>query len=168
MRAVNEGLVELFEYNLWANQTLFEACGPLGMATLSEQPPGISGTIGSLLTHIVGGEQTFLLRTQGRQHEGELNRASPFSGVDELLRIASEVGRGLRDTAAALQDGAAIDLSWQGKTYRFPVRFFLVHAIEHSMEHRTELKVGLNQLGIETPDLDGWSYAAAKGYGAEV
>lgn len=36
------------------------------------------------------------------------------------------------------------------------------------MEHRTEVKVGLNQLGIETPDLDAWNYAAAKGYGTEV
>jgi hypothetical protein len=28
--------------------------------------------------------------------------------------------------------------------------------------------VALAQMGIETPDLDGWSYASAMGYGAEV
>jgi hypothetical protein len=36
------------------------------------------------------------------------------------------------------------------------------------MEHRTEIKVSLNHLGIETPDLDGWSYSDAAGYGEEV
>ena len=36
------------------------------------------------------------------------------------------------------------------------------------MEHRTELKIALAQMGIETPDLDGWNYAMARGYGQEV
>ena len=61
-----------------------------------------------------------------------------------------------------------VDLSYMAKTYRFPVRFFLVHAAEHSLEHRTEIKVALASLGIETPDLDGWNYAAAMWYGEEV
>lgn len=49
-----------------------------------------------------------------------------------------------------------------------PKRFFLVHAIAHGVEHRTEVKVALAHLGVETPDLDGWPFAAAMGYGEEV
>jgi uncharacterized damage-inducible protein DinB len=59
-------------------------------------------------------------------------------------------------------------LPFQDKSYRFPKRFFLVHAIEHGTEHRTEIKVALSQIGVETPDLDGWNYAASAGYGQEV
>jgi hypothetical protein len=55
-----------------------------------------------------------------------------------------------------------------GHVYRYPVRFFLVHAVAHGGEHRTELKVALAQLGIETPDLDGWNYASAMAYGQPV
>ena len=50
----------------------------------------------------------------------------------------------------------------------FPVRFFLAHAITHAVEHRTEIKVALGAQGFETPDLDGWAYAAARGYGEDA
>jgi hypothetical protein len=55
-----------------------------------------------------------------------------------------------------------------GKVYRIPKSFFLVHALEHGVEHRTEIKVDLGAIGITTPDLDGWAYAAAAGIGREV
>lgn len=54
------------------------------------------------------------------------------------------------------------------KVFGFPKSFFLAHAAEHGVEHRTEIKLALAQLGIETPDLDGWPYSAAAGYGREV
>lgn len=54
------------------------------------------------------------------------------------------------------------------KVYRFPRNFFLVHAMEHGVEHRTEIKVALAHLGIAAPDLDGWQYSVAAGYGGEV
>lgn len=165
---MNEALVEMMEYNRWADRTLFEACRALGPETLAQRPAGISGTIGELLTHIAGGEQTFVLRAQGRQHEGELTRASPFPGVETLLHLAGESSEALAGIARGYEEGATVDLPYGGTTYRFPLSFILLHAVEHSMEHRTEVKVGLNQLGIETPDLDGWSYALAKGYGEEV
>jgi hypothetical protein len=38
----------------------------------------------------------------------------------------------------------------------------------HSAEHRTEVKVALAHLGVETPDLDGWPYALAAGYGQAI
>ena len=41
-------------------------------------------------------------------------------------------------------------------------------AFEHGMEHRTEIKVTLAQAGVETPDLDGWFYSEAAGFGREV
>jgi uncharacterized damage-inducible protein DinB len=48
------------------------------------------------------------------------------------------------------------------------VSFFLTHALEHGVEHRTEIKVALSQLGVATPDLDGWAYATAMGCGRVV
>jgi uncharacterized damage-inducible protein DinB len=46
--------------------------------------------------------------------------------------------------------------------------FFLTHALEHGAVHRTEITVTLTHLGIAHPDLDGWMYSAAAGYGREV
>ena len=132
MREVmNQPLAEMFKYNRWANLTLLEACRGLTHETLIVKPPGLSGTISEILVHIVGGQQTFVLRTKGRQLEHDRN----------------------------------VELPYLGTFYRFPVAFILTHAFEHGVEHRTEVKIGLGQLGIPTPDLDGWAYASVAGYG---
>jgi uncharacterized damage-inducible protein DinB len=161
-------LAEMFKYNAWANHELFEACRLLTDEQLDAQVQGISGTVRELLMHIAGGQQTIILRTKGRQHEGELNRWSTWPGIDQVIEITEETSQDLISIAEQINGEEEIDLAYQGKTYRYPQRFFLVHALEHSIEHRTEVKVALGLIGIETPDLDGWPYSQAAGYGKVV
>ena len=165
---MNKGLVEMFRYNAWANRELFEACRSLTEEQLDLQIPGISGSVRELLPHIAGGQQTFVLRTKGRQHEGELDRQSDWPGIETVIQIAISTSDELIAIAEQLAGDEEVELSYLGKTYRYPKRFFLVHAMEHSTEHRTEVKVALAHIGIETPDLDGWLYAESAGYGQET
>ena len=165
---VNTPLAEMFGYNRWANTILIEACRALTDDQLDARIPSVSGSVRELLTHIVGGQQTFALRTQARQHEGELNRASPWPGWDTLTDLATHSNDDLIAIAEGLDKDADVGLPHAGKMYRYPKSFFLVHAIEHGVEHRTEIKVALAQLGVASPDLDAWEYAAAVGYGTEV
>jgi uncharacterized damage-inducible protein DinB len=165
---MNESLVEMFRYNAWANRQLFEACRSLTEEQLDTHVPGTSGPVREILMHIAGAQQTFILRTRGRQHEGEVTRQSPWPGMDRLLALVEATNRELVVIAGKLDEEEAVDLSFQGQRYRFPARFFLVHAMAHGAEHRTEVKVALAQIGVETPDLDGWQYAAAAGYGQVV
>src|SRR6476661_2752333 len=79
---MNNGLAEMLRYNAWANRALFEACRSLTEAQLDTHVPGISGSIRDLLMHIAGGQQTFVLRTKGRQHAGELGRWSDWPGIE--------------------------------------------------------------------------------------
>ncbi len=158
----------MFRYNAWANRELFKACRTLMDAQLDTRAPGISGTVRELLMHIAGGQQTQILRTQGRQNEGELNRWSAWPGIEQVIETAETTSNELITIAEQLDDEAEIDLAYQGKFYRFPKRFFLVHALEHSIEHRTEVKAALGSMGVETPDLDGWFYSNAAGYGQVV
>ena len=118
--------------------------------------------------HVVGGQQTSVLRTKGRQHEGELNRGSRWPGFSILREIAVDTSDELIAIAASLGDDEEVDLPYRGKTYRYPKSFFLLHALEHGVEHRTEIKLALALVGIPTPDLDGWFYSEAAGYGHEV
>jgi len=157
----------MFRYDHWANARLLESCRLLTEAQLDARPPGISGTVAELLMHIVGGEATSILRTMGRQHEGELNRQSEWPGLDGLISIANRTGEELIAIAERFDADTQVELSWRGKVYSYPKSFFLVQAMEHGVEHRTEVKVALAQLGFATPDLDAWEYAAARGYGAE-
>ena len=161
-------ITEALRYNRWANVTLFEACRELTSEQLAVHAPGTSGGVGELLTHIAGGQQTIVLRTKGRQHEGELTRMSQWPGIDTLIDIVRETSDQLINVAGEVELSDEIVLPYLGKRYRFPPLFFLVHALEHGVEHRTEVKVALASIGVATPDLDGWGYAAAAGYGAEV
>jgi uncharacterized damage-inducible protein DinB len=165
---MNAPLAEMLRYNQWATLTLLEACRSLSDDHLDARASGTSGTVRDLLMHIVGAQQTFALRTKGRQHEGELHRRSAWPGFDTLIDLATQSGDELIAVAEGLDTDREVDLPYIGKVYRFPVSFFLVHAVEHGVEHRTEVKVALAQCGVETPDLDGWSYAGASGYGQEV
>jgi len=165
---VNTPLAELFRYNRWANLTLLDSCRDLAETERDARPPGISGTVGELLLHIVGGQQTFVLRTLGRQHEGEFNRQSPWPGFATLRAAAQSSSEDLLAIAEELDVDAPVDLPFMGKVYRFPKSFFLLHALEHGVEHRTEVKVALAQLEIATPDLDAWAYAPVAGIGQEV
>jgi uncharacterized damage-inducible protein DinB len=164
---MDEGLVEMFRYNAWANRELFEACRTLSDEQLDTHVKEISGPIRELLMHIAGGQQTLILRMQGRQHEGELSRWSTWPGMETLINIVTATSDELLRIAENLQSGEEVDLPFKGKSYRFPKRFFLVHAIQHGIEHRTELKLALAHIGVTTPDLDGWNYASMAGYGQE-
>jgi uncharacterized damage-inducible protein DinB len=165
---MNSDLAEMFRYNAWANRELFDACRSLTEEQLDMQIRGISGSVRELLMHIAGGQQTFVLRTKGRQHEGELGRQSDWPGIERVIHIAASTSEELIAIEEQLGANEQVGLSYQGKTYRYPKHFFLVHAMEHGTEHRTEVKVALAHIGIETPDLDGWNYSQSAGYGQEI
>jgi uncharacterized damage-inducible protein DinB len=167
-QALNRPLAELFRYNRWANLRLIDACQGLTDEQLATRAPGTSGSVGELLTHLVGGQQTFVLRTKGRQHEGELNRRSAWPGIATIREVALVSSDALIAIAEGLEQDVDVDLPYGPRTYRFPKSFFLTHALEHGVEHRTEIRLGLAHLGIDAPDLDGWPYAAEAGYGREV
>jgi uncharacterized damage-inducible protein DinB len=166
--AVSGSLARAFQYNRWANLRLIDACRGLTPAQLDARAAGTSGSIRELLVHVVGGQQTSILRTRGRQHEGELGRRSPWPGFDELRRVAVSTSDELIRIGEAMETDPDVDLPWKGKVYRYPMSFFLVHAFEHGVEHRTEIKVTMAELGVERPDLDGWFFSDAAGYGREV
>jgi len=165
---MNAGLVEMMRYNLWANQTLLEACRKLTEEQLEHRLAVTSGSTRELLVHIVGAQQTYILRTKGRQHEGELNRQSPWPGMDELIRLGESTSHELISIGESLEPTSEVDLPYLGQVYRYPIRFFLIHAAEHGVEHRTEVKLNLADAGVPTPDLDGWEYGEWAGYGAVV
>ena len=121
-----------------------------------------------LLSHIVGSELTFVLRTKGRQNEGESRHVDTWPGFEVLREVAASSGEDLIAIAADLDEDELVALPYQGKTFEYPKSFFLLHAIEHGVEHRTEIKVTLALIGIETPDLDGWFYAPAAGYSRQI
>jgi uncharacterized damage-inducible protein DinB len=118
--------------------------------------------------HIAGGQEHFINRTRGSNEPGSLSRVTSWPGIDSVIEVIAASNEGLIAIAESITGDEVVGLPWQGKVYRYPKSFFLTHAIEHGMEHRTEIKVTLATLGVKTPDLDGWPYSAAAGYGEVV
>ncbi|HEX5142106.1 MAG TPA: DinB family protein [Dehalococcoidia bacterium] len=138
---MNQALAEMFRYNRWAILTLLDSCRNLTSEQLVARPPGVSGSIGELITHVVGGQQTGVLRTMGRQNEGEMGRWTGWPGIETVIEAARSSSDELIAIAEALDEDREVDLPYMGKDFRFPVSFFLVAAIQHGVEHRTEIKV---------------------------
>lgn len=167
-RNKNGPLTGMLHYNAWATNTLVNFCRALTDEQLDARAPGASGSVRELLVHLVGAQQTNILRTKGRHNEGELARWSAWPGFDVLHEIAEQSGAELLAIAEQADLYAEVELHYQGTVSRWPRSFFLIAAVEHGAEHRTEIKMTLESLGIETPNLDGWWYAAANGIGYAV
>lgn len=164
---MNKALGEMFRYNAWANAQLFQACRLLVELEHEARVAGSLRSLRELLMHIADGERTLVMRTNGHQPSEPV--WSQWPGIEPLIETVTQSGADLIAIAERLDDDdEEVELAFRGTKYRYPRRFFLVHAMEHSAEHRTELKVLLAGNGIETPDLDGWHYASSVGYGVEV
>jgi uncharacterized damage-inducible protein DinB len=166
---MSKALADCLRYNRWANLTLIDACRGMTDEQLDTRATGSSRSVRELFQHAAGSELTFVLRTKGRQHEGESRHVEgTWPGFDALREVAASSGDDLIAIAERLDEDEIVALPYQGKTYEYPKGFFLLHAIEHGVEHRTEIKLTLALIGIVTPDLDAWFYAPAAGHGREI
>ena len=149
----------------------------LGLAQRDTEPVFPDETVAAVLSEREAGDVT------GAEAAGDKPRDVPTRDIlravvrlliekdlftrAELMTAVRQSNNDLIAIAESLDTDVDVDLPFMGKTYRFPKSFFLVHAVEHGVEHRTEIKLTLGALGIETPDLDGWAWSAAAGFGKE-
>jgi len=156
--ADDEPLVSLFRHNLWANLTLLDACAALDEAGLATAAVGTYGTIYDTLRHIVGAEQGYLVHLTGRRPERRITREDR-PDVATLRELARQTGVALIAVAAAATPDDVATLHWDDKRWPYPFGLILNQVINHATEHRAQVMTILTQLGIEPPDLSGWTYA---------
>ncbi len=97
---------------------LLTACEAVPDEKLDCRLPGVSGIARELLIHIVGGQQTFVLRMKGRQHEGELIRGSAWPGWEALRSIATErLTRLLRPPQCSMRKRMSVAWGWRRLTW---------------------------------------------------
>jgi uncharacterized damage-inducible protein DinB len=166
---MSEALADCLRYDRWASLALVDGCRGLTEDQLGLRATPSSRSVAELFQHLAGSELTFVLRTKGRQHEGESRHLEgAWPGFDAVRDVLASTGDELIAIAASVDEDELVVLPYQGKRYEYPKGFFLLHAFQHGVEHRTEIKVTLALNGIDTPDLDGWFYSEAAGYGREV
>jgi uncharacterized damage-inducible protein DinB len=155
-------LAEVFRHNLWANLTLLDLCATLPDEVLEMNVPGTYGTIRETLLHLVGAEERYLaaLIAGPERRNPTLEQTAP--NLATLREHARQSSEGLIAYAESVEGNPTLQVTWRGESYQTPAALFLVQAINHATEHRTQIKTALTQAGITPPELDGWTWDDAR------
>jgi uncharacterized damage-inducible protein DinB len=152
------GLPDFFKYNLWANLRLLDACGHLSDAQLDATTKGTYGSVRETLMHMFAAEEGYArhFNFTGTAPTPPLKELTTFPGFDELRRRAERSGKEL--IAIAEQGDLSQILHLDEGTYDAPVIVVLIQAVNHAIDHSSQIATLLSQQDIMPPDLDGWSY----------
>ena len=150
-----QGVDDFFKFHQWANARLLDFCAALGDAVLDGEMPGSYGTIRSTLTHIFATQNEFLGAVAGAPPASLFN-GMPFPGFDELRNVASKTDALFLAAAEERDPAEMIKSERQGRTFEFNIMVPLIQAVNHGIEHRTEIQSMLSRQDITAPRLDGW------------
>lgn len=150
-------LTTLFSHNRWANLRLLERCAGLTGEQLDATVTGAFGSIRDTLQHIVTSERSYFARISTGQPYRRPKDAPPLT-IAEMTESARTTGANLVEWAPRVQAGDTVQVDWDGAPRDVPKAIILTQAINHATEHRAQINAILTHLGIQPPDLDGWSY----------
>lgn len=155
---MKSGLVEFFHYNLWANLTLLDFLSKLSDEQLDVTIDGVYGTLRQTLVHMLASEEGYSGRTSYAEGipSPRLKDITEFPGFDELKQRAQRSGKAL--IYAAEHDDVHEVLHLDDGTYDAQRIIVLIQAINHGVDHRSQISTMLTQQGIQPPSLDAWSY----------
>ena len=156
----------LFEYNTWANGRLLERIGELGESEYT-RPAGLyhgNGSIRATLVHMLGTEEAWLERSQGRDLAGMLAEGE----VPTMAALQTRWGEAAEKWGALLSQVTDVALDApvtntsprSGRTFTNPLWARLAHVLHHGSQHRSEVALLLTQLGRSPGDLDFLPYHA--------
>jgi uncharacterized damage-inducible protein DinB len=150
-------VVDFLQYNRWANLQLIDLCASLTNEQLATGAAGVYGSIYDTLRHIIRAEAGYYKRLTGTPLQPPFNWEQNHSLL-EMRPYAEQVSSALVDAARQVQSSDLIDLVWDEQKYRFKAVALLIQVVNHGVEHRTNITTILAQLGIASPQIDGWGY----------
>lgn len=150
-------LTTLFNHHLWANLRLLERCADLNSEQLAASIPGAHGDILDTLEHITKAEQSYFSRISTGQMYKRPEDEPPMS-IADMMDSLRRTGGGLIEWAGKVQSEDTVQIDWDGTPREVPKTILLTQVINHATEHRAQIMAIMTQLGIQPPELDGWSY----------
>jgi uncharacterized damage-inducible protein DinB len=158
-------ITELFEYNLWANNRLFEAAAQLPPEQYLQDYKSSHGGIHGTLTHIVAAQKIWVSRWKGAPEETLLQTKDVASLLDLISiweRVSSDTAGVLKSmTDERLQETITMTTT-TGKQFTHTYQEMMQHLINHSSTHRGQVATMIRQLGIRPPTIDLIAYYRQK------
>ncbi len=140
----------LVDYDAWANRRLLEFFDS-SPELLAASAPGVFGTAGETLNHLLDAELYYVERLGGNP------RSEESSGLDlpALKALAAKLAWDATELLRALPEAETLFQRSSGKVNAATV---LGQMIVHGVEHRTHVGTILGSLGLEPPDLAAWQF----------
>ena len=158
-------LLDPLRHNAWATKQLFAFCRNLSSEQLGATSEGNYGSILATLQHMVGAEARYLSRLSGREPDW-LASVEGTKDVAELGRMAEELAGPWEEVAGGDFDPERV-IRWvtrdTGADAECPAGVLVAQTLNHGNEHRSQICTILTTIGLEPPQLDGWSYAIEAG-----
>jgi uncharacterized damage-inducible protein DinB len=158
-------LVEFFRHNAMMNQRLLEACRQLSPEQLGVTATGTYGSIGATLVHIANAQEGYAARLLGTERPERVSE-DPFPGFEVLAERLAHGDARLEEAATKGSQDREVQVTGDDPpgTWSMPVTLFLLQAVNHGTEHRSQVATILTQLGVEPPEMDGWAYFFDSGH----
>ena len=157
-------LKEFFRHNSMMNQRLAEACRQLPPEQLGATAAGTYGSIGATLVHIVNAQEGYAARLLDTERPERVPE-DPFPGFEALTERFARGNAQLEEAATQAGQDRKVQVTGDDPpgTWWMPVSLFLLQAVNHGTEHRSQVATILTQLGVEPPEMDGWTYLFESG-----
>jgi uncharacterized damage-inducible protein DinB len=158
-------LVEFFRHNAMMNRRLVEACRELSPDQLNATATGTYGSIGVTLVHIANAQEGYAARLLDTERPERLAE-DPFPGFEALVERFAHGDAQLEEAATLADQDRKVQVTGDDPpgTWWMPVPLFLLQAVNHGTEHRSQVATILTQLGVEPPEMDGWTYFFASNH----
>ncbi len=159
MTTPSEELRTFFEHHEWATLKLIGALEALKPDALDGSVPGTYGSILATLTHLVDADARYLIRlTSAVLPPYEDHGAQPLAELRPRVQENGMRWKGMLDALDAGTLHARIEGREDFAGLDHAEGLLLLQAIHHGNDHRTQICSTLGALGLDVPDLDGWTY----------
>jgi uncharacterized damage-inducible protein DinB len=149
--------LELFDYNAWANRTIFDAVAKLPEDQYFRDLKSSYGGVHGTLCHIVWAEQLWLHRWLRRPNPA-VAQGTDLKSLKEARGRWEQVDRECGEFVAGLTadqlDETRLVKPSSGGEYVHTFRQMFRHFINHSSYHRGQIVTFLRQLGTSPPSTD--------------
>ena len=145
-------LEKLIEHNNWANLKILQACSALSEDHLDATPQPGQWSIRQNLVHLVEAQQGYLSLLALPPEAREKISLS----FDELETSVKSSGEGL--VALVREDKERSEPVKSRKGHRIEPWVIMVQAMNHGAEHRKQIAGLMRALGVDPPDMDGWTF----------
>ena len=158
-------ITEFLRHNTMMNDRLVAVCRSLTPEQLSATAAGTYGTVGATLVHIANAQEGYAARLLEVERPERLAE-DPFPGFDALAERFAHGNERLEEAATRPASDRQITVTGDDPpgSWWMPVTLFLLQAVNHGTEHRSQVATVLTQLGVEPPEMDGWAYFFAGGH----